>query len=321
MKRVFFEKAVQAISEGKYHDIHSILIGDKKAQLFEVYFEVYNALKLHEAQSITKSIQSLLIGVALDKGWLESLSYPIKKYFSAYKNIDWSNGKDKIRLENLLTMQAGFEWREANVNYNDPRNDSTPLHRSKDWIAFALSRKMKSLPNKEFCYSSAYLILSSYILREIAQITNEEIAYEFLYKPLGIKDYYYMRSPQDFEILSDVFLSPRSLLKIGQLVLNEGSWEGKQIVSREWLQTSTQAYVKVNPTESYAYFWWLRSFPFQNKKIDCVYAWGYGGQHIFIFKEIEKVIVFTGGKYKPFVPNLDPEPFEIIEKYLLKIWE
>jgi CubicO group peptidase (beta-lactamase class C family) len=219
------------------------------------------------------------------------------------------------------------------VPYNQVfSNDASRQIYSSDWLEYALQKPMETAPGTAFGYSSANPILISKILNEASQINNEQFAYEYLYKPLGIKDFDYQKMPKNPAILADIDLAPRDMAKIGQLILNQGKWADNQLVSSNWLAQSFYPSIQFENGEAYGFSWWLNllppdslAFPPQEKEKpaettlnslahQAVYAWGIGGQHIFVAPQYQLVVVFTGGNYEITRPL---EPYFIWQNYVL----
>jgi CubicO group peptidase (beta-lactamase class C family) len=304
-------------SEPRYRNVHSLLVSQQGETIFEGYFNGYDAEILHEAQSVTKSIQSLLVGIALDKKFIPSLDVKIKDYFPQYAHLDWKNGKDKITLRHLLTMTSGLQWNEGEVPYTARyQNDANLQIMHHDWIEYALSKPMAHNAGTTFAYSSASPILISQILGEATQLPNELFALHYLYLPLGISRYEYQQNKQNPQILADVDLLPADLLKIGQMVLQHGRFGVHQIVSPAWVQESLSPQVQFRTAgKSYGYMWWIDTLQTpDNESLAYYYAWGYGGQHIFLVPDYDLVMVTTGGHYGV---TLAEQPFELLQKHIL----
>jgi CubicO group peptidase (beta-lactamase class C family) len=301
--------------ENSFPELNSLLIWYQGGVLYENYYNGFTHLHLHEAQSVTKSIQSILVGIALDKGLIANLDVKIKPFFREYDYLDWRNGKDQITLRHLLTMQSGLQWNESQVPYNRLfENDSNLMAYSDDWLAFALSKPMVYPAGNFFCYSSASPILISKILKVVSGMSNEAFAKQFLFDPLECLGYDFQKNPKDPDILGDVDLLPSDLLKIGVLALRMGEWQGKKLVSAKWIQTSTQKHVNFSQGEGYGFCWWLKDFQVKGKKLPCFYAWGYGGQHLFVFKDLDLVVLTNARKY---TVTLARDPFDLVEQLIL----
>lgn len=304
-------------SNPTFKSVHSLLISQGTETIFEGYFHGYSAETLHEAQSVTKSIQSLLVGIALDKKFIPHLDVKIKDYFPQYADSYWKAGKDKITLRHLLTMTAGFQWNEGEIPYTAYyQNDASLQYMSHDWIEYAIAKPLIHKPGTTFAYSSASPILISHILREATKLPNELFALHYLYMPLGITNFEYQHNPHDQEVLADVDLLPSDLLKIGQMMLQEGRYGQHQIVPQNWIRESLTPQVHFNTAgKSYGYMWWLDYLKMPNDtQLAYYYAWGLGGQHIFVIPTYQLVMVTTGGYYEVTLAN---PPFELLQKYVL----
>jgi CubicO group peptidase (beta-lactamase class C family) len=295
------------------------LIGDNQNLFTELYFNHYTERHFHEIQSVTKSIQSLLLGIALDKGFITDIHAPIQSYFKDYPQIDWSNGKENISIFHLLTMQAGLEWNEGVVEYAKTHiNDASLQMNSQDIVLFALLKKMQNPNNNQFIYSSANPILISKIIKETTKMGNEEFAQKYLFNPLNIKYFEYEEDYTNPDITADLYMLPRDMFKIGQLLLNEGKWNDKSLISTNWLQQSWTQYIPYleQYQAAYGFMWWLKDFEYKNQKLTSQYAWGIGGQHIFLFKDLNLTIIFTGSDYSVRVPQA---PFRVLEMILANL--
>lgn len=298
-----------------FEQTHSLLIHYQGVKIYEKYFNSYQANTLHEAQSITKSIQSLLIGLLLEKGYISNLEIPIFEFLKDYPGIRWNQVKKNITLNHLLTMRSGLEWNESRVSYNNILfNDSNLMMMQDDWIRFALKKKLSSPPGTLFNYSSALPILLSYIIKVASGQSNLDFVLEHLFAPLAIDFFHYQHNPKDSDILADIDLTPRDLLKIGRLVLQKGQWNQQRILSETWIDFSLREHVLVDPGLSYGLSWWIKKINLDQAEVTYYYAWGYGGQHIFIVPHVELVVVTTGGWYQQ---NLTPQPFLLLEEEIL----
>ncbi|UZR92764.1 serine hydrolase domain-containing protein [Chondrinema litorale] len=312
------EKVTNNISKGTYGIINSLIISRDNGIVLESYFNGYSRTSKHEFQSVTKSIQALLVGIALKEDFIKSIDEPIINYLSRYKNIDWSEGKDKITIRHLLEMTAGLSWNEGEVTYQSLENHSNMLAWSGNWIEFALGRPMLYKPGEVFQYSSANPIIISAILNEVTGMLHEEFAYKYLYKPLSITDFNYHRSINDNSILADVEMCPIDMAKIGLLVSNKGKWEGEQIVSSEWATEILEEHVHFKEDAvKYGFCWWIDSINCYSKQFKLYYAWGYGSQHIFIIPELSLVMVCTGKNYNV---NKHQGPFELLRNEIVPIF-
>lgn len=265
------------------------------------YYNYYNSFwhpyyrrgKMHTLQSVTKTITSVIIGVAVTRKEFPSLHTPVLSFFdtSHVKNID--DRKRRMTLLHLLTMTAGFDWNE-NVHYSDPRNDCTKMEASFDWVQYVVDKPMALEPGEKFNYNSGASQMLAYIFRKATGVDIEEYAAKFLFAPLGIDQYFWKRIPSGLaDTEGGLFLRETDLAKIYYLYLREGIWNGKQVVSKEWVKASVTPYTRVGNTAQYGYKWWLFAYGPNNEKN--VWAGsGFGGQWPLIIPELDMVVVFSG---------------------------
>jgi CubicO group peptidase (beta-lactamase class C family) len=247
--------------------------------------------EMHSIQSITKTITSIVFGVAITRGDFRApLDTPVLNWFDETKVLNIDDRKRKMTLRHVLTMTTGLEWEEK-VPYADKRSDSSKMEGTDDWVAYAINKPMASEPGKDFNYSSgASQLLAHIFLRETGTDINA-YAGEHLFAPLGI-NYHWKRSydgTTDTE--GGLFMSGPDLIKIGHLILDDGVWQGKQIVSKSWIKDSLSSSVPENKADkafSYGYQWWLYHRP-DNGRIVWTSA-GMGGQMLLIFPE-ERLVV------------------------------
>ncbi len=251
----------------------------------------YNGTELHSMQSVTKSVTSMLLGIAVDEGLIPTLDTTIVAYFSKYE-VDWSDPrKASITIEDLLTMRSGLLWDED--NYDETTNDCIVMELSDDWITYVLSHEMDTLPGTTFEYNSGASVLLGKIVREATGKRIDQWAEEKLFGPIGITEYYWKTTPRgEVDTEGGLYLSSHSLAKIGYLMLNKGTWEGQQVISEDWVTTSTMPVVDINEHTSYGYQWWV---PVREGSETKIFAGnGYGGQFLFVSPENELITVFNG---------------------------
>lgn len=253
----------------------------------------YNSTALHSLQSVSKSITSLLLGIAVDQGLmipLDSLIYP---FFTDYQ-IDLTDQRKKsITLRNLLTMQSGIQWDESSSYADNQENNCTVMELSDDWIQYVLDRPMDTIPGTKFVYNSGVTVLLGKIVRNATGKRIDKWAEEKLFNPLGITEYYWKETPRgEIDTEGGLYLSAYDLAKIGYLMLNKGVWEGQQIISKKWVEESIRPSVDFNKRSGYGFQWWVpRHIDGQTE----VFAGrGYGGQFVIVEPEKNLLVVFTG---------------------------
>jgi len=253
----------------------------------------YRRGDLHSMQSVTKTITSIVIGIAITRKEFPDIDTPVLKFFDESKVAAIDDRKRHMKIRHLLSMTAGLDWRE-DLPYSDPNNSATLLEESSDWVKFTIDRPMAVEPGTVFNYNSGATELLSYIFSAATGKDIEEYAAKYLFAPLGIDGYYWKRTPSGLaDTEGGLYLRPRDLAKIGYLFLKNGKWEGAQIVSPEWVKLSVTPAINVSPTVKYGLKWWL--FPYNDGSSNLVWAGsGFGGQMPIILTEYDMVVVFTG---------------------------
>ncbi len=333
------EKGINDINRGKYGEVHSLLIYKDGKLVVEEYFtghkyqwdapNHYGDLVLflkntpHVTQSVTKSITSTLIGIAIDNGFIKSVDQSIFDYLPEYQELK-TGGKDKITIEHLLTMTSGLTWDEWNAPLSSKDNDMVAIwfEGYDDPVRYILKRPLVNEPGTRFNYSGADMFILGKIIANATKMNIDEFSAKYLFDPLGIDSFdWWLRYDSFIETASGLKLIPRDMAKIGILFLNNGIWDGEQIIPKQWVKKSSTPFLNNSgikiPGEDlgkvgYAYTWWTKDFSVAGKEINGYWANGWGGQKIIVFPEINTVIVFTGGNYTSTVKN-----FKILEKYIL----
>lgn len=294
-------------------DVHAVVIVRHGKLVFEQYFSGYDepwgqgggqhdfdATTQHDMRSASKSVISLLIGIAIDRKLIASADEPVVKLFPDH-TAPKSPGWDNVTLRHLLTMSSGMQWDE-NRAWNDPENDEPHLGRDADPISYILSRPIAAPPDKVWVYNGGGTDLLGNILERASGEPLDAFAREMLFEPLGISDWAWMKYGNG-KIASAVGLRlrPRDAAKIGQLVLNHGVWAGRQIVSPKWIEQSVrprfQAIGYFSGLFFYGYQWWLGRSISGDTEVKWIAAMGSGGQRIFIVPDLDLVMMSTSGLY------------------------
>jgi len=267
----------------------------------------YRRGDLHTMQSVTKTVTSILIGVATTRKEFPDLDTPILKFFDTAKVASVDDRKKRMTIRHLLTMTAGLDWHE-DLPYNDPNNTASLLEASFDWVKFTIDRPMSDEPGSVFKYNSGATQLLSYIFSAATGKDIEEYAAQHLFGPLGIDRYYWKRSPTGLaDTEGGLYLDPHDLARIAYLFLKNGRWEDKQIVSQEWVKASITPAIAVgdarhDPASKYGLKWWL--FPYGDGPSRLAWAGsGFGGQMPIILPDYDLVMVFTGWNILPDMPR------------------
>ncbi len=290
-------RASKLIEEGTYQGQRSLVIIKDSKLVFEAYYDGYDQNDLFRIYSISKSVTSLLIGIALDNGYLKDENEPIRKLLPQYSALMRNEPKSTITLRNVLTLTPGFEWDEENYSFRDARNSHTQMDRENDWMAFVLSRPLAFNPGTRWVYNTGNSHLLGGILKANTGLHANEFAEKYLFEPLGIKNYRWNTDPMGYPCVGGsnggLQLRTRDLAKIGQLILDKGKWKGKQVVSETWVKKSTDIHINATNISKYGYLWWRDGYKIKDKYLKAICGYGYGGQSLHIFPDLKMVVVMT----------------------------
>jgi CubicO group peptidase (beta-lactamase class C family) len=281
MDKAILEKAfLDFYNENRYPTIRSLIIVRNCKLVAEAYCKKESDREdLHNTMSVTKSISSILTGIAIDKGLIDSVTTPVYKYLSDYFDAD--EVKRSITIEQVLSMETGLE-------FDNDKHASELFALRGNSLEYVLHKDLVFTPGTSWYYGNGNPHIISGIITEITGLSEAEFAQENLFKPLGISNY-------QWESLHDgltygaqgLWLTPRDMARIGLLMANSGKWNDKQVVSENWVHTSTK---RQSDFQNYGYFW----YPIDDKAF---YAEGHGGQLIWVYPEKKLVVIITSDPY------------------------
>jgi CubicO group peptidase (beta-lactamase class C family) len=253
----------------------------------------YHGTDLHSMQSVSKTVSSIIMGIAITRGDFKAgLDTPLLTYFDVAKVKNVDDRKRRITLHHVLTMTTGLDWNEENVAYDDPKSDSSLMEATDDWVQYVIDRPMAAEPGKVFNYSSGVSELLAYVFQKETGQDLEKYGAKYLFAPLEI-DYYWKRTPLGVvDTEGGLYLKNQDLAKIGYLYLHGGAWEGKQIVSNDWVKQSLTPFISATEHFKYGFKWWL--LPRTDREGLVWMARGFGGQQLMVFPEENLIAVFTG---------------------------
>jgi len=265
--------------------VDAVLVLRHGCLVYETYSDPYDVDTPHILNSCTKSFLSTLAGIAVDRGYVPSVDWPIWRYFPNSLPSSDDSRKSRITVKHLLTMSSGIDWPQYGRD-----NISDRMVVSPNWVEFILSQPMAAEPGTVTNYSNGDSHLVAAILRRATKQDLLDFATTELFTLLGITEVRWDRDPQGLNIGSaTLYLRPRDMAKLGQLVLNDGEWRGRQLVSTDWIRAATARQTMMPSVQltDYGYFWWL--YPDQGR----IEAWGGSGQRIAVFPHADLVIVIT----------------------------
>jgi CubicO group peptidase (beta-lactamase class C family) len=300
------------------HDvyIHGILIARRGQLVFEEYFHGFNREKPHDTRSASKSLTATLVGsVVADEAAL-SISTPVyKTIYGDRLPSDLDPRKKAMTVANLLMMSSGY--------YCDDRNPAAPGNEDvmqsqtadPDWYHYTLNVPMISNPGGQPVYCSADANLLGDVLSHVTGEPLTELFRERIADPLQIRHYYLNLSPNgDPYMGGGIYWLPRDFMKLGQVMLNGGSWKGQRIVSPEWARRATAPLESLRKLQ-YGYLWWSIAYPYKDKTLRAFFAGGNGGQLVMGIPDLDLVVAIYAGNYSD--PVLYKIQEELVPQYIL----
>jgi CubicO group peptidase (beta-lactamase class C family) len=252
----------------------------------------FHGTDLHTMQSVSKTVTSVIIGIAKERGDFKAgVDTPVLHWFDVAKVKNVDERKRRMTLRDVLTMTTGLQWNE-DVPYDDPRSDSSRMEATDDWVQYVIDKRMAAEPGKVFNYSSGATELLAYIFKKETDRDIDEYGQKFLFEPLGIKHEWKRTYMDVVDTEGGLYLSEDGLAKIGYLYLQDGVWDGKRMVSKEWVKASVTPAIAAEAGLKYGYKWWL-----YQRADSKEYVWmglGFGGQRLMVFPEEEMIAVVTG---------------------------
>ena len=334
------EKAINKIRQGKFKEVHSILIYKDDKLVLEEYFKghqykwdapgyfgemvQWNRNMLHPTMSCSKSFTSACIGIAIDKGFIKSVHQSIFDYLPDHQSLKVDN-KEYITIEHLLTMTSGLAWDEWSAPHGTAANDIDRLYfECPDPITCVLEKPWWREPGQLFTYNGGGIIILGEIIKNASGLNIDEFSKQYLFDPLGINHSEWSKFPNGlYETAGSLQLTPRDMMKLGVTYLDDGIWNGTRILPKDWVKKSSTIYnnnaginlpIEDSGKNGYGYTWWISELSHQGKKIKMYRANGWGGQVIMVFPDLDMVVVFTGGNY-----TIRSSLFKIVKKYILPV--
>ena len=247
-----------------------------------------------------------MIGTAVTRGEFPSLDTPVLSFFDTTKVKHIDDRKRRMTIRHLLTMSGGFDWNE-NLPYIDPRNTGAVMEAAYDWVGYTIDRPMAREPGALFNYSSGESQLLAHIFRRATGVDVEEYAARHLFGPLGITRWHWKRTPAGpADTEGGLYLEASDLARIWYLFLNDGSWNGRRVVSSDWIKASVAPQIAVGTQSNapkYGYTWWLYPLASDPTK----FAWtgsGFGGQFPIALPEQDLIAVFNAWNILPGQPGI-----------------
>jgi CubicO group peptidase (beta-lactamase class C family) len=313
MDGAMLKLAVDSLPDAVDHRLASMLVLRHGKPVLEQYWNGYNKDSLHDLRSATKSITSLMVGIAIDKGMIEGVNEPISKHLAASYPAAPAL-QHNITLAHLLTMRSGLACNDWNTT--SPGNEEK-MYQTEDWVHFFLNLPAATTPGAQTNYCTGGVVALGRVIAEASKRTIPNFAEQFLFAPLGVAGARWASFDKQRQTDSGghLYLRPRDMAKIGQLVLQQGKWNGDQLISADWIAQSTRQHTGYLTGGQYGYLWWIMQVDFKGRIVNVHFADGNGGQYIFVVPELDLVAVFTGENYNS---NKAELPKQLMSKLIIQ---
>jgi CubicO group peptidase (beta-lactamase class C family) len=277
----------------------------------------YHDTDLHTMQSVSKTITSVILGAAIQRGDFKAgLDTPVLRYFDTTKVKNVDDRKRRMTLRDLLTMAAGFEWSDEGFEVSDPQADTSLMEASDDWVQYVIDKPMAAEPGKVWNYNAGATELLAYIFQKETGQDLDDYGQTYLFAPLGMRHEWKRTYLGLVDAEGGLYLTGSDLAKIGYLYLRDGMWNGQRIVSSEWVKQSVTPYFQIEvPTyvggkvvgktqDAYGFQWWLPKLPDSAQPV-----WkglGFGGQVLEVFPQEDLIVTFTAWDILPTSTGTEP---------------
>jgi CubicO group peptidase (beta-lactamase class C family) len=279
----------------QHHDLKGIVIVRNGALVSERYFNGDSSTTLHDIRSATKSVTSLLMGIAIDEKIIHSVDDPISLYLPGLPK----DGKEKIEIKDLLNMRSGLD-----ADDEDPSTlgNEDRLDESSDWMRSVYAVPVKRTPGERYLYCSVNAFLTGAIIENAARTTLNDFANTHLFRPLNVQNFHWRHVPVNRTTgQGNLEITARDGAALGQLMLNDGVVDGRRIISHDWVTKSLASQVPISDSDPYAdfygYMWYTKAEPIGSRKVTVHFASGNGGNKIYIVPSLHMVVAITSSAY------------------------
>jgi CubicO group peptidase (beta-lactamase class C family) len=325
MSRPAIEAFIQRLVDARMDSvgasqIHSVLIARHGKLVLEEYFHGHHRGQPHDTRSASKSLVAALVGAAMQSGIKVSESTPVYETMLGTLPQDLDPRKRAMTLEHLLTMTGGHFCNDSNPDAPGNEDAMQEQEREPDWYRYILALPMDRSPGEKLVYCSVDAHLAGGVLAKAAGEPLPELFDRLLAKPLRMGPYHLLLTPTgDAYMGGGAYFLPRDFMKLAQLMVNEGKWDGRQIFSKQWAVKAGSAMRDLSPVQQYGYLWNSAEYPYGGRKVRAFFAGGNGGQIFMGIPDLDLVVAFTGGNYNDaalFIPQRVLVPEQILPAVL-----
>jgi CubicO group peptidase (beta-lactamase class C family) len=275
------------VAHARQLNIHNLIVVRNGVIILDANFYPFTPRMRHDVASVTKSIMSVLVGIAVDEKHFTSVDELVS---AALPTTQLDSHEAALTIGHLLAMQSGFD-----CGFKRGEPELAEMRRSTNWVRFALQLPSLAPPGTRFGYCSPNYHVLSAALSAATHVSALEFARRHLFQPLGIHDVYWPADPMGISHgWGDLQLRPRDMAKIGLLMLEGGQWEDRRLISKSGVESAAAVHAQVNANEDYGFGWWI------SRRVSTLFeANGRGGQRISVVPEKRVVVVMTGGGFEP----------------------
>lgn len=309
-----FDKVNQAICNGKYGAIHSVLLIHKNELIVEQYYNNWDENEIHFLASTTKSFSPILTGIAIEQGKIKDENQLMLDFFPEYSSLSEDTLKNRITIQHLLTNTSGFNWDEVSLPVDDPNNRGYQMDQVDNLFKASIELPMDTMPGTRYAYSGPNNIIIGEIIKVSTGLNIADFAEVNLFKPLGIEDYQWFSKNGIYDVGGGLKLKSRDIAKYGLLHLNKGTWNDKQIVSSQWMDKIFEPYIEIRHPLYSCCQWQMVKTEYE---FNSWFIPGNGGQIINVVPDLDLVIVINADNRS--IPSNKRTPLEYLIKDLTKM--